>query len=45
MVFVSFIISYAFYTQFTLAESPNDDEQQIGKVYVIIGFEVSNIMF
>lgn len=45
MIFVSFVISYAFYNQFSNEENLNADgertEERMGKIYVIIGFEVS----
>jgi len=37
LVFVTFVISYVFYKQFTLEEQ--DEDKKMGKVYVIIGFE------
>ena len=39
LVCVTFVISYVFYKQFSLEEI--EDEKKMGKVYVIIGFEVS----
>jgi uncharacterized membrane protein YozB (DUF420 family) len=39
LVFVTFMISYVFYKQFSLEEQ--DEDKKMGKVYVIIGFEVS----
>ena len=39
MVFICFVISYVFYKQFTNEEE--DEDKKMGKVYVIIGFEVS----
>ena len=39
MVCITFVISYVFYKQFTLEEK--DEDKKMGKVYVIIGFEVS----
>lgn len=59
MIGISFIISYAFYTQFTSKENQNDSKRahlglldreperkddQMGKIYVVIGFEVSPSM-
>ena len=42
---ISFIISYAFYCQFTTQDTTdtgksNDPDLKMGKIYVIIGFEV-----
>ena len=42
-VFITFVISYVFYKQFTLEEK--DEDKKMGKVYVIIGFEVSALVF
>tara|TARA_B110000285_G_C15118539_1_gene615615 strand:- start:1209 stop:1382 length:174 start_codon:yes stop_codon:yes gene_type:complete len=42
LVFVTFVISYVFYKQFTLEEQ--DEDKKMGKVYVIIGFEVSGFI-
>lgn len=37
MVFICFVVSYVFYKQFTA--DGDDDEERMGKIYVIIGFE------
>lgn len=39
LVFICFVVSYVFYKQFTIDDQ--EGEERIGKIYVIIGFEVS----
>ena len=39
LVFINFVISYVFYKQFS--QEGEEEENKMGKVYVIIGFEVS----
>ena len=39
LVSICFVVSYVFYKQFTIDD--HEGEERIGKVYVIIGFEVS----
>ena len=41
LIIISFIVSYAFYTQFTAEGRGEDGDEKMGKIYVIIGFEVS----
>lgn len=48
MIVLSFVISYAFYTQFTADANQGGDgdkpDERMGKIYVIIGFEVSEML-
>ena len=41
LIVISFIVSYAFYAQFTADTKGADGDEKMGKIYVIIGFEVS----
>ena len=42
LIFICFVVSYVFYKQFTIDD--HEGEERIGKIYVIIGFEVSTFL-
>lgn len=43
LILISFLVSYVFYKQFSILSDQGED--QLSKIYVIIGFEVSNQVF
>jgi hypothetical protein len=44
LIVISFIVSYAFYAQFTADTKGANGDEKMGKIYVIIGFEFIRLL-